>query len=65
MIKMKFEISELGNRVIIKTLKKNEVTKITPLVYENALKTIMKLKKNDCKIELNGEMSDYRIKSLF
>ena len=56
---MRFEISELGNRVIIKTLK------ITPLVYENALRTIMKLKKNDCKIVLNGEMSDYRIKSLF
>lgn len=62
---MKFEISELGNRVIIKTLKKEEVTKITPLVYENALRTIMKLKKNDCQIKLNGEMSDYRIKSLF
>lgn len=62
---MRFEISELGNRVIIKTLKKEEVTKITPLVYENALKTIMKLKKNDYQIKLNGEMSDYRIKSLF
>ena len=49
---MRFEISELGNRVIIKTLKKDEVTKITPLVYENALKTIIKLKQNDCQIKL-------------
>lgn len=62
---MNFEVSELGNRIIIKTKKNNNITKITPLVYKKALITIMNLQDKGHEVSMSGDITDYRIKSLF
>ena len=62
---MNFEVSELGNRIIIKTKKNNNITKITPLVYKKALKTIMNLQAEGKQVKLMEQTQNYLINSLF
>lgn len=61
---MKFEISELGNRIIIKTRKQGQITKITPLTHKKALKTILNLQKTTHEITTKGKISDHRITTI-
>ena len=61
----KFEISELGNRIIVKTKNNEEVTKITPLIYKKALKTIMNLQAEGKQVKLMEQTQNYLINSLF
>lgn len=62
---MKFEISELGNRIIIKTKKQGQITKITPLTHKKALKTILNLQETGQKVTLAQQTQNYTINSLF
>ena len=61
---MKFEISELGNRIIVKTIKENGFKKITPLEYEKAIKTIINLQNGGFEVIIEENIKDYRIKCL-
>ena len=61
---MKFKVSELGNRIIIKTIKDNGLNKITPLEYKKAVRTIINLQDRGFEIIIEESVKDYRIKYL-
>lgn len=55
MINMKFEVSKLGNRICIKTIK-DTYCKVTYLDFIQAKKTIQNIKKNGWTMIFNHEV---------
>ena len=52
---MKFEVSKIGNRICIKTIKE-PYSKVTYLKFDHAKKTIQNIKKNGWTIIYNQEI---------
>ena len=60
---MKFKISQLGNRICIKTLKPG-YTKVTYMRTQDAKKTLMNIHKYGWEVQQGGNITNKEIKQL-